>query len=58
MKPAEIKELRKRLNLTQEQLGDLIGAQRKTIVRWETGRHEPLGNNLKLLKNLIVKSKE
>jgi len=37
----DIKELRKRLNLTQQQLADRIGVDRITVIRWEAGQRKP-----------------
>lgn len=37
---ARIKELRKRLNLTQEQLADKIGVTKLTVSRWESGERK------------------
>jgi DNA-binding transcriptional regulator YiaG len=53
MKPEDIVKLRKRLKLTQENLANLIGAQRSTVARWELGENEPRGANLKALKELL-----
>ena len=36
-----IAELRKNKNLTQEQLGELLGVNNITISRWETGKNMP-----------------
>lgn len=36
-----IKELRKQLNLTQQELADKIGVDRVTVARWETGKKKP-----------------
>ena len=32
---------RKKLNMTQEELGNKIGVSRKTVSRWETGKYMP-----------------
>lgn len=32
-----LKKLRNEKNMTQEQLGDIIGVTNKTVSRWETG---------------------
>ena len=37
-----IAELRKNKNLTQEQLGELLGVNNRTISRWETGKNMPI----------------
>ncbi len=38
MTPLEIKQKRASLNLTQKELGELIGKKRRTIASWESGR--------------------
>jgi DNA-binding transcriptional regulator YiaG len=52
MRAKEVLAIRKALNLTQQQLADRIGAQRHTVARWELGKHEPRGANLKALEEL------
>jgi DNA-binding transcriptional regulator YiaG len=47
MTPRQIVQLRKSLGLTQQQLADLIAANRPTVARWETGKHQPRGVYLK-----------
>lgn len=37
MTPTALKQLRRRLGLTQAGLADRIGVQRNTVVRWEMG---------------------
>lgn len=37
----KIKEYRTKLNLTQEQLADLVGVRRETIVFLEQGKYNP-----------------
>ena len=41
-----IKELRKKANMTQEQLAEHIGTQQTTISSWEMGIQEPRANTL------------
>ena len=36
-----LKDLRREQNLTQEELGEKLGATNKTISRWETGTYMP-----------------
>jgi DNA-binding transcriptional regulator YiaG len=57
MSPNQVRKLREALKLTQQQLADLIGAQRHTVARWETGVNEPRGANLKALRELAEKAK-
>jgi DNA-binding transcriptional regulator YiaG len=58
MTPEQIIRLRKRLGVTQVELAEMIGAQRSSIARWETGRHTPRGGYLKTLKELEAKQKK
>ena len=37
----EIKELRKRLNMTQQELANAVGVDRVTVARWEAGQKKP-----------------
>ena len=37
----EVKELRKRLNMTQQELASAIGVDRCTVQRWEAGLKKP-----------------
>jgi putative transcriptional regulator len=36
-----VRELRQERQLTQEQLGELVGVSRRTIISIETGRFDP-----------------
>lgn len=56
MSPNEIKKIREALDLTQQKMGDLIGARQHTIARWETGVHKPTGAYLKALMELSKKA--
>ena len=56
MTPKQIVKLRKDLGLTQQQLADMIGAQQPTVARWETGKNQPRGANLKALRKLKIES--
>ena len=58
MSPKEITKLRKDLKLTQQKLADLIGAQRVSVARWETGVNEPKGANLRALTELKARLKK
>jgi DNA-binding transcriptional regulator YiaG len=37
MKPEEMLALRKKLNMTQQELADVLEVQRNTVTRWENG---------------------
>jgi transcriptional regulator with XRE-family HTH domain len=54
--PERLKELRTETGLTQEQLGERIGVQRMTIIRWEGGSNPPSDENLLLLAQLFKTS--
>jgi len=41
LSPLELRELRERLDLTQEQMSDLLQIGAKTYTRWESGRARP-----------------
>ena len=51
-----LKELRTETGLTQEQLGERIGVQRMTIIRWERGSNPPSDENLLRLAQLFKTS--
>ncbi len=40
--PALVKELRKRLDLTQEQFAQRVGVSYSTVNHWENGKRTPL----------------
>lgn len=40
-----IKELRKRANLTQDQLAELLGVHSNNVIRWEAGTYKPTDEN-------------
>lgn len=48
MKPKEITAARRALNLTKAAFGKVLGVDRSTIHRWETGITVPPGNLLAL----------
>ena len=50
--------LKHQLAGTQQQLANMIGAQRHTVSRWETGENEARGANLKALQELQKKAEE
>ena len=57
MTSKQVVKIREVLDLTQQQLADLIGAQQSTVARWELGQNEPRGANLKALRELARKAK-
>jgi len=50
---SNIKKLRKKAHLTQEQLAEKIGVERVTIVRYETGIFKPSNKYLMMLANVF-----
>ncbi len=58
MSPRSVQRIRKILDLTQQELADLIGAQQPTVARWETGRNIPRGANLKALTELAEQARK
>ena len=52
MKPRQVKSLRKKLGLPQEQLASLLGLSFATVNRWENGQTTPSGLGLILLQLL------
>ncbi len=48
-----ILKLRVKKNLSQQQLGELLGVSFSTVNRWEKGRHEPTLLAKERLKNLF-----
>jgi transcriptional regulator with XRE-family HTH domain len=51
---SDLKQLRRRMGLTQGQLGELIGVHLVSISRWETGT-VPIPKTIALLMRLLVK---
>ncbi len=48
----EIKELRKSKSLTQQQLADKLGVDRRTVIRWEKEEKHPSRLALRQLHRL------
>lgn len=46
----DVKRLRERLNLTQNEFSGMIGVSIKTLQNWEQGRREPEGPAKALLR--------
>lgn len=57
MTSEEIKQLRKRLNMTQEELANKLGVSRQTVYHWEKNQKRPSRLAKKQLARLS-KSKE
>ena len=48
-----LKNLRKKNNLTQEQLAERVQVTRQAVSRWETGETQPNTDTLKLLSRVF-----
>ena len=57
MNPHQIRDLRQRLQLTQEDFAHMIGVTFSTVNRWENGKSQPNRIALRLLANLEKKFK-
>ena len=57
MAPQQIRELRRRLQLTQEDFAHMIGVTFSTVNRWENGKSQPNRIALRLLANLEKKTR-
>ena len=49
-RPADIKRIRRRLNVSQAQFALMIGVNKSTLQNWEQGRREPEGPAKALLR--------
>ncbi|HCB7786807.1 TPA: helix-turn-helix domain-containing protein, partial [Escherichia coli] len=53
-----IRNRRKDVGLTQQQVAKAIGISRVSVTKWENGSSKPDGENLYLLSKLLSKSPE
>ncbi len=53
----EIKELRTKLKMTQQELADKLGVARVTVARWETNSKRPSNLAKKQLSRLVNNGK-
>ena len=51
----EIRQIRLKMNLTQEQFAELLGVDPRSVSRWENGHHKPSPMAQKLM-DMIAKS--
>lgn len=49
-KPAEIKNLRLSLSMTQSAFAEFMGVSLKTVEAWECGRNQPSGSASRLMQ--------
>ena len=52
MKPIEIKRLRERLQLSQQEFAKRLNVTRRTVLRWEAGDSEPSPIFQKMLREM------
>ena len=53
IRPEVIRARRKRLNLSQDALGELVGVDQKTISDWEAGNGNPTSNSIEKLADAL-----
>ena len=51
-----ILKLRVKLNISQQQLGDMLGVSFSTVNRWENGHHEPTILIKERIKEMLIKN--
>ena len=49
-----IKELRKKTDMTQQEFGDYLGIPRRTIQNWETGDRTPPDYVVELIEYMLL----
>ena len=55
--PEQIKTIREKLLVTQEELAFMLGVTFATINRWERGHHEPSIKQKRMLRDFCKKKK-
>lgn len=50
---SKIKELREKRKLTQKELGDMLGVDRTTVAKWESGENQPRAGVLLTLASIL-----
>lgn len=58
MEGTAIKNLRRRLGITQQQLGDRLGVDQATVSRWERGVENPRPSRQKVLYAILLRDEE
>ncbi|EOH96790.1 hypothetical protein UAW_01748 [Enterococcus haemoperoxidus ATCC BAA-382] len=54
----EVKKKREQLNLTQQELADMLYVTRQSISNWENGKSHPNSDILKQLNNIQLSYKK
>lgn len=52
----EIKELRRKLKMTQQQLADVLGVHRVTVAEWEINHKKPSNLAKRQLNRLVAQT--
>ena len=50
MTPDEVKRLRKKANLSQQELSDILEVNRSAVAQWETGATNPSRSQVAMMK--------
>lgn len=58
MEGEAIRNMRRRIGVTQQQLGDRLGVDQATVSRWERGIENPRPSRLKLLRSILLRDEE
>ncbi len=58
MTAKEVRAIRRKMGLTQQELADRVGVARNTVARWEMGAMGVRESAARLLKRLAAESKE
>ena len=53
MTPAEVREIRKKLGLTQLALAEIVGVSRRTVEHWEAGTRNISKPAARLIKQTV-----
>lgn len=56
MTPRQIKQIRTKLGLTQEEFAELVGVSQEAVSQWESGMTKPDKRSTKIIK--LVKEKK
>jgi DNA-binding transcriptional regulator YiaG len=54
--PTEARRVREAAGLTQQQIGDVIGVDRATVCRWESGVRSPRGPAARLYLTVLKRA--
>lgn len=52
----QIRGLRSRLGLTQQELAEALGVRQQTVSEWETGSYRPRGASVRMLRHVAERA--